>query len=153
MAARLAWRDWAGLGQDGLHDLLALRCAVFVVEQASPYLDVDGRDREAAHLLALEGERLVGALRLLPPGDDGAVWLGRIVVAPPARGAGLGRRLLAEGLARAAREHPRAPVRLGAQSRMRDWYAGFGFAPVGAEYDDAGIAHVDMARPADTADA
>ena len=47
----MAWR-WCrfdDLGVDALYDVLALRCRVFIVEQAA-YQDPDGLDRHAWHL-------------------------------------------------------------------------------------------------------
>ena len=66
--------------------LWALRSQVFVVEQHSPYPDLDGRDREPTtwHLLVRQDGRLVGYARVLDDGD----WarIGRLVVAADARG-------------------------------------------------------------------
>ena len=38
------------LSLDEYHELLKLRCAVFLVEQQSPYQEVDDADKEAIHL-------------------------------------------------------------------------------------------------------
>ena len=43
--AQLEWRDFAALSAAELYDVLRFRQAVFVVEQASPYPDLDGLDR------------------------------------------------------------------------------------------------------------
>jgi ElaA protein len=149
----MEWRRFPALGVDLLYDLLALRCAVFVVEQASAYLDVDGRDRDAAHLLAFapapDGrDALAGALRMTGPDATGHAALGRIVTAPWARRGGLGTRLIVEGLARLDAEHPDAPARLSAQGHLTAYYARFGFRVTSPEYDDGGVPHHDMARPA-----
>src|SRR5439155_120512 len=71
-----------------LYAILRLRCEVFVVEQECPYLDVDGRDPEARHLWLADADgRVVAYLRILgEPG--GAARIGRVCVAPGARGAG-----------------------------------------------------------------
>jgi ElaA protein len=50
MAPDWTWSRFGGLGVDNLYDALALRCRVFVLEQG-PYLDPDGLDRQAWHLL------------------------------------------------------------------------------------------------------
>ena len=129
-----------------LYAVLGLRQRVFVVEQASPYLDVDGRDPEADHLLLTDGDgALLGTLRVFGPGIVGeAASLGRVVVSEAARGRGLGRVLVAEGLRFLAGRHPGADVLIGAQEHLRHFYGSFGFVPVGEAYDDAGIPHVDM---------
>ena len=45
-----SWRRFEDLGVDGVYDMLALRAKVFILEQG-PYLDPDGGDRHAWHLL------------------------------------------------------------------------------------------------------
>ena len=71
------------------YDVWRLRQQVFVVEQGSPYPDLDGRDREPGtrHLLLRVDGDLVGYARVLDDGD----WarIGRVVVAKQARGQGL----------------------------------------------------------------
>lgn len=125
------------------YDLWRLRQQVFVVEQGSPYPDLDGRDLEPAtrHLLLEDDGALVGCLRLLDDGD--AARIGRVVVAPSARGRGLARLLMDAALALTGDR----PVRLDAQVGLADWYAGFGFAPTGPEFDEDGVLHLPMERP------
>ena len=72
-----------------------LRQQVFVVEQDCPYPDLDGRDtrgRDPARAAARRTSELVGCLRVLDDGD----WarIGRVVVAPAARGRGLAAQLM-----------------------------------------------------------
>ncbi len=79
---------------------LALREAVFCGEQGVSLADeLDGRDDEAVHLVAIEDGAVVGTCRLLVEGTT--VTLGRMAVAPAARGRGLSRALLDEADARA----------------------------------------------------
>ena len=60
-----AWRGFDQLSTTELYLLLRLRCEVFVVEQRCAYLDIDGRDQEADHLLAWgANDRLSGYLRV-----------------------------------------------------------------------------------------
>jgi ElaA protein len=121
-----------------------LRQQVFVVEQHAPYPDLDGRDLEPGtrHLLLAEHGVLVGYLRLLDDGDSARI--GRVVVAPEARGRGLADTLMRTALAETG---PRA-VRLDAQTGLADWYAGHGFAVTGPAFDDDGVPHLPMARAA-----
>ena len=144
--------EWLRFGQFSaatLYEALAFRQRVFVVEQASPYGDLDGRDEAALHLLMRSADGLVGYLRLLPPdGEGGHVAIGRVAVAAERRGTGLGRRLVAEGLGFAERSYPGHEVMVSAQDYLRPFYASLGFIAVSPPYDDFGVAHVDMARPA-----
>lgn len=125
------------------YDVWRLRQDVFVVEQACPYPDLDGRDHEPAtrHVLGRLDGALAGYLRVLDDGDVARV--GRVLLARPARGRGL-----ADPLMRAALEliGPRASV-LDAQAPLARWYAGFGYVVSGPEFLEDGIAHVPMRRP------
>ncbi len=132
-----------------LYRILALRVDVFVVEQACPYPETDGRDLEpAARQLWIERDgAVVATLRLLVD-PDGAARIGRVATAVDARGEGLAARLMDRALELCAGR----TVVLEAQSHLRGWYARFGFAQGGAEYLEDGIPHVPMRRaPAPTA--
>jgi ElaA protein len=125
------------------YDVWRLRQQVFVVEQRSPYPDLDGRDHEPAtrHLLLERDGELVGYARVLDDGDWARV--GRVLVARHARGQGL-----ADELVRTALELTGdREVRLDAQAGLGDWYASYGFVATGPAFDDDGILHVPMARP------
>lgn len=130
------------LGARTAYDVWRLRQQVFVVEQRSPYPDLDGRDHEAGtrHLLAEADGALVGYLRVLDDGD--AARIGRVVVAPPARGRGLAARLMDTALA----EIGDREVRLDAQTGLTGWYAGYDFEVSGPEFVEDGVAHRPMVR-------
>lgn len=147
------WSGFADLTVAALYDMLALRQQVFVLEQTCLYPDIDGLDPGAHHLLGwktVNGKReLAATLRCLAPGAKyDEMSLGRVVTSPSARGTGLGRELVAQGIACADRLHPGHAIRIGAQAHLEAFYAGFGFRTVSAPYDEDGILHVDMLRPA-----
>ena len=122
--------------------LWRLRQQVFVVEQQSPYPDLDGRDLEPAtrHVLAHDGDVLVACLRVL---DDGThARIGRVAVTPAARGRGLARDLMAAALA----EIGDREIRLDAQTGLTQWYTGYGFEISGPEFVEDGVAHRPMRR-------
>jgi ElaA protein len=117
-----------------------LRQDVFVVEQACPYLDLDGRDDEPGtrHVLLRDDDELLGYARVL---DDGDVWrIGRVVLARDARGRGLADPLMDTALV-VAKDRD---VVLDAQSPLAGWYGSFGFEVDGAEFLDDGIPHLPM---------
>jgi ElaA protein len=144
---RWTWHAWTDLTPDVLYAFLRLRSAIFVVEQDCVFPEMDGRDPQCEHLCGWDGAELVAYLRLVPPAVRTAeVSLGRVVVAQPARGAGLGRAAMHEGLARCAQRYPGQPVKVSAQQHLEEFYRGLGFARVGEPYDEDGIRHVDMVR-------
>ena len=117
-----------------------LRQQVFVVEQACPYPDLDGRDDEPGtrHVLLREGAALVGYARVL---DDGKTWrIGRVVLAEDARGRGLAETLMQTALDVC----PDRDVVLDAQSPLAGWYQNFGFETTGVEFLEDGIPHLPM---------
>ncbi|SEL00738.1 ElaA protein [Roseateles sp. YR242] len=162
----LSWRCEVldALTPRSLYRLMKLRSEVFVVEQRCAYLDPDGLDEEAWHLQALdEGGALLAYARLLAPGaahgsgdspgnHDGhqskVARIGRVIIAPAARGTGMGRELMRQALAGCERLWPGAPIELGAQAHLRAFYGSFGFQPISEVYDEDGIPHVDMRREA-----
>ena len=125
------------------YDVWRLRQQVFVVEQDCPYPDLDGRDLEPTtrHVVLLEDGAVVGTLRVLDDGD--LARIGRVVVAPSARGRGLAARLMDEALAVCGDRG----VRLDAQTGLTGFYEGYGFAVTGPEFDEDGVMHVPMERP------
>ncbi len=132
-----------------LYRILRLRSEVFVVEQACVYLDLDGRDMERAtvHVWAdpvEEAPSVAAALRLLTE-PDGSRRIGRVVTAAEERGLGLARTLLERALTLVPDD---APVVLDAQVRLEDWYRGWGFERTGPDFEEDGIVHVPMRRPA-----
>ena len=125
------------------YDVWRLRQQVFVVEQDCPYPDLDGRDVEEAtrHVVLLdEDDRVVGTLRVLD--DGGWARIGRVVVAPAARGRGLAALLMDEAMALCGDRE----VRLDAQTGLTGFYAGYGFEVTGPEFDEDGVMHVPMRR-------
>ncbi len=146
------WKRFDALGVHALHDALALRCRVFILEQG-PYQDPDGADKQAWHLLGYDGAgQLQACLRVVDPGARYAEpSIGRVVTAPEARGQGLGRALMTEGLARCAQAWPGRAVRISAQAHLEGFYATLGFAPVGAPYLEDDIPHIEMLCPAEPA--
>ena len=141
-----------------LYALLRLRVQVFVVEQHCPYQDLDGRDTEPGtrHVwLAAEDGTEDSAedgtedgapsayLRILDE-PDGTARIGRVCVAPAARGAGLAGRLMRATLDLLGTR----PSVLDAQTYLADFYRALGYLPTGPEFVEDGIPHVPMARGA-----
>ena len=140
---RVVTSDVDGLDAHTAYAVWRLRQQVFIVEQDCPYPDLDGRDLEPAtrHVVLLDDEDVVGTLRVLD--DGGWARIGRVVVAPSARGRGLAAQLMDEAMALCGDRE----VRLDAQTGLTAFYEGYGFEVSGPAFDEDGIMHVPMVRP------
>lgn len=141
--AKLRTGDWTQLGTDAS----AIRTRVFVEEQRIPAnLEWDVDDATAVHAVAYNrlGQPLATG-RLLQAGP-GVAKIGRMAVHQVLRGAGLGEQVL-RGLARVAHERGDREVVLHAQRSAEGFYRRLGFGVRGEPFDEAGIAHIEMAAP------
>jgi ElaA protein len=145
---RWQWCAFPELSATEVYAILAVRSDVFVVEQNSVYLDADGWDLEAQHLVAWSGRDVAGYLRVLPGGTKFMERsIGRVLISQPFRGTGLGRQLMTRALEHLDARFPTAPVRIGAQARLEAFYASLGFAKTSEIYLEDGIPHIEMYRP------
>ena len=125
-----------------LRGAIALRTEVFCVEQGVPAEEeIDGRDDEAAHLVALDDGRVVGTLRLLLDGDQAKI--GRVAVIKDRRRRGIAQRML-EIAIDGARERGCARASLASQLYATELYASVGFAVDSEVFEEAGMPHVWM---------
>jgi ElaA protein len=134
---------FADLDARTLYDLLRLRVDVFVVEQKCAYPELDGRDTEpeTRHVWLSRDGAPVAYLRILAdPG--GVARVGRVVVAPAARGTGASGRLMATALEQIGDR----PSVLDAQAHLVRFYERYGYVVTGPEFLEDGIPHVPMAR-------
>ena len=138
------WNEIDDLTPRALYAMLKLRMDVFIVEQNCAFAEIDGKDIGAFHLSILDGEELAATLRVLPPEENEAVKIGRVVVAPAYRGYKLGQRLMQEAVEFAQARFPDQSVELGGQSHLQKFYGSFGFVAISEEYLEDGIPHIDM---------
>ena len=122
------------LSLDEYHELLKLRCAVFLVEQQSPYQEVDDADKEA----------VLGAYaRVLPAGvTHPTASIGRVIAVE--RGCGMGQRIMEEAIRVAQEELDADVITIEAQVQARGFYEKLGFVQTSDEFDDGGIMHIEM---------
>jgi len=137
-------RAFAELSVDELYAIIALRELVFVVEQNCPYQDADGVDQVSRHVWATDDAGAISAyLRIVPAGRKfDELSIGRVIIAPAARGTGLGKTLMKRGIELAGA----VPIRLGAQAHLQKFYGDLGFVVASDIYDEDGIPHVEMLR-------
>jgi predicted GNAT family N-acyltransferase len=126
----------------------AVRHEVFVQEQGVPdEIERDILDAVADHVVGFVDGVPLGAGRLIAQvgGDPETGLLGRLAVLKEARGAGLGAALVLAIEEQAARRGL-AAVELHAQTQARGFYERLGYTVCGAEYEEAGIAHLPMRK-------
>lgn len=124
-----------------LYEILQARTAVFIVEQACSYQDVDGVDRQALHITLREDGKLLAYLRVFSHDEDTA-QIGRVLATE--RRKGYAAAVLREGI-RAAREIlGKKAVYLEAQTYAMPLYEKEGFRPISEEFLEDGIPHVAM---------
>ena len=131
-----------------LYELLKLRARVFVVEQECAYLDLDGKDQKALHVMLMEGSELLAYTRIFGPGHYlPEISIGRVVVAPEAREKGLGKKIMRMSIEAAEEKYGKQAIALSAQTYLRKFYRELGFEEEGMEYMEDGIPHIRMLRP------
>ena len=131
-------------GRAEMDALLDLRHRVFCIEQSVPKREeIDGRDGDAIHLVALRDGRVLGTCRLLLV--DRTVQLSRLAVEPEARREGIATALLHEADREAAASRAKRIV-LHAQTYARELYTAEGYEPRGRTFVEAGIEHIAMEK-------
>ena len=141
-------RSWAkDLDAATLYELLRLRVEVFVVEQATPYPELDGRDllAETRHFwLESQDGKVISTLRLMEehPGGEKVFRIGRVCTKRNERGHGHTNRLMQAALAEVGDD----PCRINAQTYLEEMYTKNGFVRDGGEFLDDGIPHIPMLR-------
>ena len=139
-------KPYSELTTNEFHDIIALRLEVFVVEQDCAYLDLDGKDKKAYHLICRDGKGdIVSTARILPPGvsyDQCAI--GRVVIDKDLRGQGVGHDLMKKCIDYALIEFGNSPILISAQKHLEKYYGHHKFISTGKEYLEDGIPHVEM---------
>jgi len=142
--------DMVQLHLGNWHDLQKLasplRTEVFVDEQKVPVeMEWDEDDKIALHCVAVNRMGMPLATGRLLQHAPGVARIGRMAVKKQMRGSDLGRRVL-HALMDAARARGDRQVLLHAQCSAEGFYQRSGFAPHGAVFEEAGIAHIEMVR-------
>ncbi len=133
--------------REELEAALQLRHAVFCVEQGVPERDeLDGRDHEGIHLVAVRDGELLATCRILLVGST--AQFSRLAVRTTARRQGIATALL-EAADIEARAGGARRLVLHAQTYARELYENAGYRARGRLFWEAGIEHVAMEKPLD----
>lgn len=138
-------KKFEALSPQEIYKIWHIRELVFIVEQNCVYLDCDGKDLSAKHLMGFDGSRLVAYLRVTPPGSRFPEYsLGRILTHPDVRGTGIGKELMRRGIEYIKKNYGEQPIRISAQAHLKRFYSSFGFQQVSEEYLEDEIPHIEM---------
>jgi predicted GNAT family N-acyltransferase len=131
-------------GDDEMAAALELRYEVFCVEQGVPQREeVDGRDPEGIHLVAVANGELVGTCRLLMVGST--AQFSRLAVRAAARRQGIATALL-RAADRETIAHGGRRLVLHAQTYAQKLYERAGYRPRGRPFTEAKIEHIAMEK-------
>lgn len=131
-------------GGAGFETCIDIRLRVFVGEQKVPAEEErDAYEETAMHFLALWNCEAAGTARAIIKAP-GLVKIGRVAVLTPYRRFGIGAALMREAQA----EFPGATFTLDAQLQAIPFYERLGYVAQGPVFDDAGIPHRVMLKPA-----
>lgn len=128
-----------------LHNIFKLRSEIFVVEQDCVYLDIDGKDHKAIHIIASIGDKIIAYARIFKPGDYfSKASIGRVAVDIQYRKYGYGHILIQESIKAINTIFCEKEIKISAQKYLVKFYNKHGFVQVGEEYLEDGIPHVVM---------
>ena len=131
------------LTKDELYEILEARIHVFVVEQECPYLEIDGKDKNAYHVMGYEDNKLIAYLRVLDKGVSYEnVSLGRVLALN--RRQGYGSELLRKGIEVAKEKFHADCIEIEAQTYAKQFYEREGFIQTSEEFLEDGIPHIKM---------
>lgn len=144
---KLQAMKFAELSGNLLYKVLQARSAVFVVEQQCVYLDIDGKDISAMHIMVLDDtDRLVAYCRVLSAkyNSNSYTSIGRVLVIPECRGTGIARQMINIAIDVCHQDYNSSNVKISAQTYLIKFYQSLGFVIDGEEYLEDGIEHIDM---------
>jgi ElaA protein len=131
-------------GEAEMAAALTLRHAVFCIEQGVPAREeLDGRDAEALHLVAIADDELVATCRILMVGTT--AQFSRLAVHPSVRRRGIATAMLDAADAETRAAGGRRLV-LHAQTYARRLYESAGYRARGRAFVEAGIEHIAMEK-------
>jgi ElaA protein len=142
------WLTFNELTPHQMQAMFALRQTVFIIEQNCLYLDIDGQDEVAHHLLGWNGDELVATLRVFESYDyyDGHASIGRVCTHESVRKLGLGHQLVSKAIDFIEVILQKSSIQIGAQYYLKRFYQEFGFTQISDVFDEDGIDHILMLK-------
>lgn len=138
-------KKFSELTLEQYHRLLKARIAVFVVEQACAYQEVDDIDLTATHFWFENDQEEIIAYARIYSGEQ-TIHFGRVLVPKKERGKGLAKSLIQQVIEWIQFQFPEKKIHIEAQTYLRYFYTSFGFMVISEEYLEDGIPHIDMEK-------
>jgi len=141
-------RKYQDLSLDEEHDIFALRSEIFVVEQNCVYQDIDGKDKNAVHIIGKNENEIVAYARIFVRGESYSDFtsIGRVLVKKKSRGKSLGHQLMDFCIKFLETNHPKCSIKISAQTHLEKFYYKHGFKKQGDSYLEDGIPHIEMLK-------
>lgn len=130
-----------------LYELLQLRSEIFVVEQNCVYLDTDGKDQKALHVLGHKDGNIIAYTRLFNDNDYYKnASIGRVLIKKSEREFGYGHDLICFSIKAIQEKFNKSTIKIGAQTYLKKFYESHEFKQIGEGYIEDGIPHIYMIR-------
>lgn len=143
---KLKWHlyKFNAINAELLYSILKLRQDAFIIEQFCPYDDIDFKDKNAKHLVALDKGKVVAYCRIFGKNVyyKGYASIGRIAVSDGYRGQKIGILLIEKAI----KFLKNAPIKIESQCYLEGYYSRFGFKKYGKIYSLDGILHQIMIK-------
>ena len=141
-------RKYQDLSLDEGHDIFVLRSEIFVVEQNCVYQDIDGKDKNAIHIIGKSENEIVAYARIFVRGESNSdsTSIGRVLVKKKSRGKSLGHQLMTFCVKYLETNNAKRSIKISAQTHLEKFYYKHGFRKQGESYLEDGIPHIEMLR-------
>ena len=130
-----------------LYQIIKARVDVFVVEQNSPYPDLENYDQKAIHIWAENDGEVLAYCRIF---DKGIKYpetsIGRVLTTEKGRGKSLGKQLIQYAVETIENRFKTPEIRISAQDYLLRFYSYFGFSETEKKYLEDNIPHTEMVR-------
>ncbi|WP_053979283.1 GNAT family N-acetyltransferase [Marinagarivorans algicola] len=147
MQLQFKWSRLEVLSALEAFEIIKAREAVFVVEQQCAYQEADEMDLASWHLMVTLNHTLVAYARVVDPGIKyKQPSIGRVMTVKKFRKLAIGRSLMLEAIRFTEQTFSGQGIKIGAQVYLKNFYASLGFEAVSEQYDEDGIAHIDMLK-------
>lgn len=149
MNSPIIWniKSFEELTTQELYKIIRARVEVFVIEQDTPYQDLDNYDQKALHIWAEQDGELLAYCRIFDKGIKySETSIGRVLTTANARKKGLGKELISIAIENIEKLFKTSEIRISAQDYLIKFYSDFGFVDTGRKYLEDNLPHTEMKR-------